>query len=80
MKLSRGIYDSVGIAAPVTSRYLPSAVVHYKLTDQLTDYVWNLRRIYTFALWMCIEDDSSSVKVNDASWSIYTFQWFNSFH
>jgi len=38
------------------------------------------RRIYTFALWMCIEDDSSSVKVNDASWSIYTFQWFNSFH
>jgi hypothetical protein len=38
------------------------------------------RRIYTFALWMCIEDDSSSVNVKDESWSVYTFQWFNSFH
>jgi len=39
-----------------------------------------LGRIYTFALRMCIEDDSFSVNVNDESWSIYTFQWFNSFH
>jgi hypothetical protein len=29
-----------------------------------------LGRIYTFALWMSIEDDSSSVNVNDESWSI----------
>jgi len=43
MKLSRGIYDSVGIAEPVTSRYLPSAVVQYNITDQLMDYVWNLQ-------------------------------------
>jgi len=33
-----------------------------------------------FTLWMCIEDDSSSVKVNDECWSVYTFQWLNSFH
>jgi len=39
-----------------------------------------LGRVYTFALRMCIEDDSSSVNVNDESWSIYTFQWSNSFH
>jgi hypothetical protein len=42
--------------------------------------LWNLGRIYTFALWICIEDDSSVVNVNDESWSVYTFQWFNSFH
>jgi hypothetical protein len=39
-----------------------------------------LRRIYTCSLWMCIEYDSSSVKVNDESLSVYTFQWLNSFH
>jgi hypothetical protein len=43
MKLSLGIYESVGIAVPVTSRYLPSAVVLDKRKDQLTDYVWNLQ-------------------------------------
>jgi len=42
--------------------------------------IYLLGRIYIFALRMCIEDDSSSVNVNDESWSIYTFQWLNSFH
>ena len=41
MKLSRGIYDSVGNAAPATSSYLPSSVVHYTRTEQLMDNVWN---------------------------------------
>jgi hypothetical protein len=40
----------------------------------------SLRRIYTCSLWMCIEDDSSSVNVIDESWSVYTFHWLNSFH
>ena len=50
---------------------------------KLTTHTYLIQRfgqIYTFALRMWIEDDSSSVNVNDESWSIYTFQWFNSFH